>query len=226
MKEFPQKLSASGWDLGDAKVHPVTGFSGTVDSNKLLPLDVTYLDLSEQKHTNAKVLMYLLRPENGVILLPSTSRIDATTTSIDKAPTSSSDAEALLEVILGEGDPNLRVILDVGAQILELTNHQVAAKWLAMAHAQDPGVQAAIYFNDNEEIMVLDREGHIEALWTSPYDEQLDLCVVYLDEAHTRGTDLRLPETYRAAVTLGANLTKDRLVQGKHGPIKTVACCC
>ncbi|KAK1807511.1 hypothetical protein LTR12_018145 [Friedmanniomyces endolithicus] len=42
---------------------------------------------------------------------------------------------------------------------------------------------------------------------------QLDVCLVFLDESHTRGTDLRLPETYRAAVTLGAGLTKDRLTQ-------------
>ncbi len=29
MKEFPHKLSASGWDLGAIKSHPTTGFSGT-----------------------------------------------------------------------------------------------------------------------------------------------------------------------------------------------------
>jgi hypothetical protein len=38
---------------------------------------------------------------------------------------------------------------------------------------------------------------------------------IYHDECHTSGIDLRLPQDYRAAVTLGANLTKDKLVQGK-----------
>ncbi|KAF9769941.1 hypothetical protein IL306_012560, partial [Fusarium sp. DS 682] len=61
--------------------------------------------------------------------------------------------------------------------------------------------------------MVLDRSGKVEELQTSPFADQLDQCLVFLDEAHTRGTDLRLPANYRAAVTLGANLTKDRLVQ-------------
>jgi hypothetical protein len=42
----------------------------------------------------------------------------------------------------------------------------------------------------------------------------MDQCLVYLDEAHTRGTDLKMPENYRAIVTLGPDLTKDRLVQG------------
>ena len=42
----------------------------------------------------------------------------------------------------------------------------------------------------------------------------MDRCVVYLDEIHTRGTDLRLPKDARAAVTLGPKLNKDKLVQG------------
>ncbi|KAJ4418631.1 hypothetical protein N0V82_005422 [Gnomoniopsis sp. IMI 355080] len=211
MREFPQKLSASGWDLGDVKSHPTTGFSGTVDSSRLLPLDVKYLDLPSQRHTNALVLENLLRPDNEVILLP--ARPMATSEDMDETRNSCSDARALLDVIVGRGDPNLRVILDVGAQILELTNVQVAQEWLALAHENDPEVQAAVYFDDDEEIMVRDMKGGTEQLRVSPFADQLDACVVFLDEAHTRGTDLRLPEYYRAAVTLGANLTKDRLVQ-------------
>ena len=42
----------------------------------------------------------------------------------------------------------------------------------------------------------------------------MDQCLVYFDEAYTRGTDLKLSTKYRAAVILGPNLTKDRLVQG------------
>lgn len=38
---------------------------------------------------------------------------------------------------------------------------------------------------------------------------------MFLDEVYIRGTDLKLPIYYRAAVTLGAGLTKDRFVQGK-----------
>lgn len=66
MKEFPQKLSASGWDIGQRKVHPTTGFSGTIDSRHLLPLDVEHLDLDEQRHTDALVLKHLLQPKNTV----------------------------------------------------------------------------------------------------------------------------------------------------------------
>ena len=107
----------------------------------------------------------------------------------------------------------VQVILDVGAQILELNNIQVAQMWLEMLPA-DRGKEAVI-FNDHDDLCVVDRKGYVEELQTSPYSKQLDVCVVFLDEAHTRGTDLKLPEYYRTAVTLGANLTKDRLVQGK-----------
>ena len=76
--------------------------------------------------------------------------------------------------------------------------------------------QAVVFFDDSDELSVLDRKGNVESFQTSPFARQLDLCLVFLDEAHTRGTDSKLPENFRAVVTLGANLTKDRLVQGKY----------
>ncbi|KAI2469049.1 hypothetical protein F4781DRAFT_395603 [Annulohypoxylon bovei var. microspora] len=199
MKEFPHKLSASGWDLGEVKTHPTTGFSGTNDSRKVLPLHVEQLDLEAQKHTNALVLEYLLQPENSVALMPPRREIDV------------SVAEMLLDIIT-RMEPPTRVILDVGAQILELDNLGVATTWLRR-NSHDAQIQAAVYFDDHDELCVLDRKGHSEPLQASPFATQLDVCLVFLDEAHTRGTDLKLPRDYRAAVTLGANLTKDRLVQ-------------
>ncbi|KAL8364190.1 hypothetical protein RB601_009770 [Gaeumannomyces tritici] len=198
LKEFPSKLSASGWDLGDVKVHPTTGFSGTNDSRELLPLSVSHLDLPEQKHTNALVLEYLLRDENDVISIPSRG-----------TSSSDTDAEQLLNLVVGM-PKEVQVILDVGAQILELSNFEVAYKWLKM---RGHGKKACVYFEDDDEMWVVDLNGHKEPLLTSPFARQLDMCLIFLDEAHTRGTDLKLPDHYRAALTLGANLTKDRLVQ-------------
>ncbi|KIW91627.1 uncharacterized protein Z519_07595 [Cladophialophora bantiana CBS 173.52] len=196
MKEFPHKLSASGWDIGQIKTHPTTGFSGTNDSRMTLPLHVKHLDLQEQRHTNALVLEHLLQPENSVVLMPRRGR------------PYSSDAELLLTMVT-KMDPAPQVILDVGAQILELKNLELARQWLEMT-PDLRRVQAVVFFDDSDELSVLDRRGRIE---TSTFAKQLDVCLIFLDEAHTRGTDLRLPESYKAAVTLGANLTKDRLVQ-------------
>ncbi|EGN92655.1 hypothetical protein SERLA73DRAFT_65475 [Serpula lacrymans var. lacrymans S7.3] len=74
--------------------------------------------------------------------------------------------------------------------------------------------QAAIYFNENDELTVLDRDGNVESFVSSPFNQQIDQCLLYLDDAHTRGTDVKLPPGSRAAVTLGPKVTKDRLTQG------------
>jgi len=199
MKEFPQKLSSSGWDIARAKVHPTTGFSGTNDSRHILPLSVSQCDLPAQLHTNAGVLDCLLRPEN--------SFIHAT----QESGRESLDAESLLNIVI-KSKPPVRVILDVGAQVLEWKNEEVARSWLSRVKASES--QAAVFFDDCNELSVLNRDGITESLMSSPFAKQMDQCLVYLDEVHTRGTDLKLPTNYRAAVTLGPDLTKDRLVQG------------
>ncbi|KAI1366807.1 hypothetical protein F5Y08DRAFT_112758 [Xylaria arbuscula] len=198
VKEFPYKLSASGWDLGKDKEHYTTGFSGTNDSRKALPLDMRHLDLQSQNHTNALVLEHILQPENSVFLLPG------------DPPPNVSDAQRFLDMVVTFEKPT-RVILDVGAQILELNNEQVGHKWLQMT--KDSSIQATVFVNDDDELSVIDRRGRVERLQTSSFVTRLDTCLVFLDQAHTRGIDLKLPRDYRAAVTLGANLTKDRLVQ-------------
>ncbi|KAK5126609.1 hypothetical protein LTR85_009543 [Meristemomyces frigidus] len=216
MKEFPHKLSASGWDIGKNKTLPTTGFSGTNDSRTVLPLHVEQMDLPAQKHTNALVLGYLLQSVNSVESIPAPLT----------AHVSTSDAERLLAMIM-KLDPPARVILDVGAQILKMSNISVATYWLALS---DPSVQAVVFFDEHDELSVVIRKGRVEVLQTSSFATQLDVCLVFLDESHTRGTDLRLPENYRAAVTLGAGLTKDRLTQAcmrmrKLGKGQTVVFC-
>lgn len=119
MREFPHKLSTSGWDLGKPKGHPTTGFSGTNDSRYILPLTVTQLDIPEQRHTNALVLRYLLQPENGTFLLRKQAGSGKDT----------SDGENFLNTVCTFKEET-RVILDVGAQVIDLTNRQVAESWL------------------------------------------------------------------------------------------------
>ncbi|KAH6696404.1 hypothetical protein BKA61DRAFT_637227 [Leptodontidium sp. MPI-SDFR-AT-0119] len=155
IKEFPHKLSSSGWDVAREKTHPTTGFSGTNDSRYVLPLSITQGDLPPQLSTNAKVLDCLLRPENSFMAL-----------------------------VL---NPPVRVILDVVRAWLLRVSKSVA--------------QAVIFFDTRNEICVLSRDGTTEPLLVSPFAK------------FKRGTDLRMPANYRAIVTLGPGLTKDRLVQ-------------
>ena len=199
MKEFPHKLSSSGWDIARLKTHPTTGFSGTNDSRYVLPLSISQCDLPPQLHTNAAVLDCLLRPENCF------------KHAMQESGRESLDADSLLKIVTGS-EPPVRVILDVGAQVLEWKNEEVARRWLSRVPATES--QAAVFFDDRNDLSVLSRDGNVESLMVSHFAKQMDQCLVYLDEAHTRGTDLKLPTNYRAAVTLGPDLTKDRLVQG------------
>ncbi|PVF94396.1 hypothetical protein CPB86DRAFT_800493 [Serendipita vermifera] len=80
------------------------------------------------------------------------------------------------------------------------------------ATGDHPEIKAVLYFED-DELMVMTPDGLAQPLMDSPYCERLDQCLVYLDDAHTRGTDLRLPDVH-AVVTLGPKLVKDKLVQG------------
>jgi len=102
-KEFPYKLSTCGWDLAEERTYPSTGFSGTNDNRFLLPIAIQQADVEENAGTNAKVLHILLKPENNHYKHVESS---------EKAK-----VDILLKTIM-EQSPNIRVILDVGAQIL------------------------------------------------------------------------------------------------------------
>lgn len=119
------------------------------------------------------------------------------------------DAESWLQIVVGS-EPPVRVVLDVGAQVLDWKNEEVVRQRLSHV----PEAQAAVFFDDRNDLSVLRHDGVTESLMISSFAKQMDQCLVYLDEAHTRGTDLELSTNYRAAVTLGPDLTKDRLVQG------------
>jgi hypothetical protein len=173
-----------------------SGFSGTNDGRWLLPTSVTQRELDHQRGTNAKVLAYLLQSENDFYSVTHDNGERLTTLEFLRLVTTQL--------------PEIRVLLDVGAQILDVSNIRLAIAWLNITRI----AAGAIYFNENDELMVLTRNGITQPLSSSPLSQQLDRCVVYLDHAHTRGTDIKLPVGTRAAVTLGPKVTKDALVQG------------
>ncbi|KAJ7483148.1 hypothetical protein FB451DRAFT_100343 [Mycena latifolia] len=192
---FPHKLTTNAWDLARRREKITTGFSGTNDNKYLLPLSIRQLDQDSQQHTNAQVLEYILKLENREVLC-----------------TESDDARGLLQRLVQQTPP-VMVLLDVGAQVLELRNDDVARAWLELD--KRPHIEAAVYFNSHDdEIRVLTRDGRVEPFASSLYNNRLDKTLVYLDEAHTRGTDFKFPPETRAVVTLGPKLTKDKLVQG------------
>ncbi|PPQ64858.1 hypothetical protein CVT26_002576 [Gymnopilus dilepis] len=198
-KEFSHKLGTSGWDLAEEPVNGnfVTGFSGTNDNSELLPTSIAQRDPVNQLSTNAQVLSYLLGQENERYVCMANARGQPCT------------ATEFLGLLVNEPE-EVQVLLDVGAQMLELTNLELVKHWLTLRK----DVAAGIFVDDEDQLSVLSQDGIIEPLYSSPFSKRLHQCVIYLDDAHTRGTDLKLPRNFRAAVTLGPRVTKDRLVQG------------
>ena len=221
---FERKLVSSGWDIatqascagdgslsvskeniqpGANNVKPsvgrstslTVGFSGTNDNKTLLPLNVLQDDLPGLAHTNADVLTYLLQPRNRRYV-----------------PASRNDGRRLSEraFLRQLKDNSIRMLLDAGAQILEMNNQSLAQAWLEVDHDAD----AAVFFGEDDRARVLYRDGKSQPLAGSPFLNNLGACVVYLDEAHTRGVDLKMPADAVAALTLGIQQTKDHTVQG------------
>ena len=214
-KQFEIKMQASGWDIplcpqernlstiqraGGQSIGPMTtGFSGTNDNRSLLPLNIRQEDLYGLSHTNAEVLTYLLQHRNRTYVVAA----DAGGRHLSEL-----DFLRLLRRL------KIRMLIDAGAQILEMDNRSLVTAWLTI----DCEAPAAVYFNAENKPFVLYRNDSQVPLVATPFAENLDLCLVYLDEAHTRGTDLKMPANARGALTLGLGQTKDHTVQGSHIP--------
>lgn len=207
-KQFAVKLQSSGWDLPifspDCKALDArtTGFSGTNDNRRMLPLTIRQDDLPSLKHTSAEVLMCLLQGRNRNCIVATSAGARLT-------------EEQLLEHLRRAG---IRLLIDAGAYILELDNPSLVKKWLAI----DTKAQAGVYFDAKDGrawVQYWDGKDPLPLLAT-PFAENLSECLVYLDEAHTRGTDLKLPPRARGALTLALGQTKDHTVQGMCRPLR------
>jgi hypothetical protein len=202
-KQFAVKLQSSGWDLplfsldtGDQRAK-TTGFSGTNDNRRLLPLTIKQDDLPSLSQTNAEVLTYLLQDRNRRYIVAA----DGNGVRLSE--------DMLLRNVANQG---VRVFIDAGACILEMDNRSLVKMWLDL----DTKAQAAVYFGSNDNRAWVQYRGGKEPvpLLATPFADNLEHCLVYLDEAHTRGTDLKLPRTACGAVTLALGQTKDHTVQG------------
>ncbi|KAL0060620.1 hypothetical protein AAF712_012563, partial [Marasmius tenuissimus] len=111
-KEFPHKLTTTGWDLAREKDHVTTGFSGTNDNQLLLPTSMQQDASPDRLSTNARMLGVLLKPENSRYVCP-TSRILS--------------AVDIVNSITSPYDESVRVMLDVGALVIEVTIFELVA---------------------------------------------------------------------------------------------------
>lgn len=192
-KVFDRKLMCTPWDLCTEHLKfTVTGFSGTNDSQNVLPMPIEQNDLEELEETNEKVRQNLMREEND---------------HYQKLPPNIKGIEILEKL----NEFKIPVLLDAGALMLELENAEVAREWLELVSKEK--YRAAIYFDAGNILQTVDRDKRIVKFEYSVYREQLHHCLVYLDDEHTRGTDLKFPKDMHACVTLSGGITRDKTVQ-------------
>lgn len=192
-KIFEQKLMCTAWDLCSAQLnHCVTGFSGTNDTKDILPLPIVQNDLPELESTNEDMRQILRQPENQAYR---------------SLPANVSGME-ILQLLVKQ---NIPVLLECGALMVELTNQELATEWLKLV--PETAYEAAIYFDANDILQSIDRNGIITEFDSSVYRDNLGRCLVYLDDVHTRGTDLKFPSNWTACVTLSGDITRDKTVQ-------------
>lgn len=190
---FEQKLMCTTWDLcSDQLKYHVTGFSGTNDTKNTLPMPIAQNDLDELESTNENLRQILLRPENQ---------------SYESLPVNVSGTDILKRLT----ERSIPVLLDSGALMLELANEQVAIEWLKMT--AEFKYDAAVYFDSRDSLQTIDRNGIKTEFDFSVYRENLNRCLVYLDDVHTRGTDLKFPLNWTACVTLSGDIARDKTVQ-------------
>jgi hypothetical protein len=204
-KQFGTKLQASGWDLPlfsesgpgeETSCARTTGFSGTNDNKIMLPLNVKQDDLPSLRQTNAEVLTYILQSRNRQYNLAARQGKRLT------------EGELLRKI----AEMEIRILIDAGAYILEMDNRTLVKAWLDI----DPQAKGAVYFGADNRAWVQYRGGkQVVPLLATPFAENLNECLVYIDEAHTRGVDLKLPQNARGALTLALGQTKDHTIQGK-----------
>ncbi|KAF7944017.1 hypothetical protein EAE96_010427 [Botrytis aclada] len=203
-KQFGIKLQASGWDIPlfpkprpgkQASCAKTTGFSGTNDNKMMLPLNIKQDDLPSLRQTNAEVLTYFLQSRNRAGY--------EVAAWLGKRLTE-------VELLRRIWEVNIRILIDAGAYILEMDNKNLVKEWLAI----DTKAKGAVYFGADNRAWVQYRGGK-EAipLLATPFAENLDGFLVYIDEAHTRGVDLKFPHNARGALTLALGQTKDHTVQ-------------
>ena len=75
-------------------------------------------------------------------------------------------------------------------------------------------MKAGIYFDEDNNLQVVDRQDRICRLEISPFRKHLNECVVYLDEFHTRGTDIRFPYGTREIITKKDSGGNDKTIIG------------
>ncbi|CAM9539455.1 unnamed protein product, partial [Ectocarpus sp. 13 AM-2016] len=205
-KLCPKYIGTNSWFLAENRAGATSGFSGTNDSHRLLPLQVRKNrddSLPSLSSTNGKMLDLLMRTERYVTL----------EVSIGEAPPEA--WRILLKFCVEEGTD---VLVDCGALLGKVSSKEAAAFLLSTEGSLSKEFRGVVFFDASQRTaaiggkwMVLDRVGRCVALSVSPIQASESFCIY--DEARCRGADLKLSADAKALVTIGPKNGKDKVMQ-------------
>jgi hypothetical protein len=128
---------------------------------------------------------------------------------LPEAGGSSKPWHKLIELSVGP-QVSASAVIDSGALTVGASNHKVATYiWKTLDWDRFSGV---IFFDVTcGGWAIMDHMAHVLPKHTSSIHERN--CFAFFDEYRARGSDLKLPQQARAVVTIGPNMTKDKLMQ-------------
>lgn len=199
MSQYPQRLSCNAWHLAENAHGLVVGFSGTSDSYRLLPAQVTQKHLPTLEGTDGAMLSLVIQNPEYVALDYS-------------IPTDCNGSLQSWQVVLHSAlEHKVDALIDCGALITGAVGHEAAAYMLPKL--DQARFQGVVYYDNikHNQWMVLDRHGRHAQLHCAAIDSRH--AFVIFDEARCRGSDLKLATSAVALLTLSVKTTKDKLMQ-------------
>lgn len=205
-KLCPNFIGTNSWFLANNATGAISGFSGTNDNHRLLPLQVRKNpegSLPSLSGTNGKMLDLMMQNKGYVTL--------------EGSGTDGPGYEAwrtLLRLVVKE---QAHALVDCGA-VLGRVSSKEAAVFLLSEEKLPERFRGVVFFDPSQgtaavggEWMVLDRLGRIMALSASPV--QASEAFAIYDEARCRGADLKLSPDAKALLTIGPKNGKDKVMQ-------------
>ncbi|XP_018895940.2 uncharacterized protein [Bemisia tabaci] len=190
--QYRHKISANAHSL--VGYNAALGFSGTDDRKITMPFQVESRCSTSQIGTNGKLLSVLTEERN--------SHYQSLETEDSK--------KLLTELCLFvKENKSCHALIDAGALVTGLSNSDVA-KFL-ITHLPDTFVGILYFSDEGNKLTVQTRDGKISALQDCYLDKRF--LFAYLDDIHTRGTDIQLPLNCHAILTIGMDMSKDKLMQ-------------
>lgn len=200
--QFPKRLAASAWDLCNSNV--LTGFSGTNDNKITMPLAISesWPVIGDNEATNGKMINSLTDTNLG-------------NSKVSLISICGTWKDALDFILENSWKKPVDILIDSGAILVGSSNKDVVRHVLA----RFPGkFVAGVFFNDDGrlEVLRLSQRDNCMVESTKLRDAcsiREEDCFCYLDDAHSRSTDLRLKRDAHGVVTVGKSMPKDKLVQ-------------